>query len=630
MMQAGRTSHLGAAALGLILFAIGSALALSVDVPRTSYGLKSDEATYVAAALSAAYDGDLQYERRDLERFAGLYHSGPDGIFLKRGKVMRIRARASYGFPWVRILKREDPNQNRLYFGKAIAYSIVAAPFVRFFGLNGLLLFHVVLLGLAGTAAYLFLAAQRPPGSAVALVTAFMGASVLPVYGVFLMPEIFNFTIVTLAYFLWLQKEVQPDSVFARPWTTYAAAVLLGLGTYSKPLPTAVLVAPLVLLSWSRRRWSHGFMVGVVAVLVASAFFGLNALISGEFNYQGGDRKTFYATFPFDAPDGSSTWHRRGGTVSTDTSTPREVLGSSELPMRFAHNLEYFMFGRHFGFVPYFFPGVVALAVWMFSSQARRESWRLLIFGALFTSAIGLLILLPWTWSGGGGPPGNRYFFTAYPALLFLIPPGLSLAPGVIAWIGGALFTAKMLVNPFVAAKYPYLTVEKGPARRLPVELTMANDLPVRLAQPLRGHVQYRTDPGVLLYHLDQNSWPPEPNGMWISGSGRSDIIVRTAFPVEYMQFEAESPVPTVITISLGGKPVTVALEPRKTAYFSVPASGVRGFGDYNYLMTTHSSEGFVPHLLEPANMDYRNLGAQLRFRPVTPTEASGGTALPK
>ena len=31
--------------------------------------------------------------------------------------------------------------------------------------------------------------------------------------------------------------------------TPLAAAVLLGLGTYSKPLPTAILVAPLVLLA---------------------------------------------------------------------------------------------------------------------------------------------------------------------------------------------------------------------------------------------------------------------------------------------------------------------------------------------------------------------------------------------
>jgi hypothetical protein len=621
-------SHLGPIVLGFVLVVAMGAAAMSIDVPRTTYGLKSDEATYVAAALSAAYDGDLAYERKDLERFAGLYHSGPDGIFLKRGKVMRIRVRGD--FPFVRILKRDDPDRTRLYFGKAIAYSMFAAPFVRVFGLNGLLLFHVLLLAVAGACAYAFLAAQRTPAGAATLTTAFIGASILPVYGVFLMPEIFNFTLVTVAYFLWLYKEVDPSSRLSRPWTTFAAAVLLGLGTYSKPLPTAFLVAPLVLFAWTGRRWVHGFLVGLVAVLVAAAFFGLNAMISGEFNYQGGDRKTFYGSFPFDAPDGSGTWERRGGSVSTDTSTPQEVLSSSELPSRFAHNVEYFLVGRHFGFVPYFFPGVVALAIWLFSKSARRDSWRLLTFGAVFASALGLLILLPWTWSGGGGPPGNRYFFSAYPALLFLVPPGLSMTPGVVAWMGGALFTAKMLVNPFVAAKFPYLAVEKGPARRLPVELTMANDLPVRLAQPLRGHVQYRTDPGVLLYHLDQNSWPPEPNGMWISGSGRSDIIVRAAFPIQYMEFEAESPVSTVITITLGSTPVRVTLEPRKVASFDVPAAGVRGFGDYNYLLTTHSTEGFVPHLLEPANMDYRNLGAQLRFRPVTPTEASGGTALPK
>ena len=50
-----------------------------------------------------------------------------------------------------------------------------------------------------------------------------------------------------------------------------------------------------------------------------------------------------------------------------------------------------------------------------------------------------------------------------------------------------ALFTAKMVTNPFVAAKFTYLMTEKGPIRRFPVELTMANTLPVRLAQPLRA-----------------------------------------------------------------------------------------------------------------------------------------------
>jgi hypothetical protein len=607
---------------------------MAVDVPRTGYGLKSDEANYVAAALSAAYDGDLAFDRHDLERFAGLYHQGPDGIFLKRGKILRLRLGGS--FPFVQKVKQDDSNTNRLYFGKSLAYSVAAAPFVRFFGLNGLLLFHVVLLAAASVAAYLFLSAQSPSLAAATFVTAFLGASVLPVYGAFLMPEIFNVTLVMLAYFFWLYKEVAPTSRLARPWTDVLAVVLLGIGTYSKPIPIAVLVAPIVWLAWLRGRWRSGFVLGIVAVAAAGLCFTLNAGVSGEFNYQGGDRKYFALRFPFESPE--ATWESFGGAVTTDTTTPREVLSSSELPARFVHNLEYFLVGRHFGFVPYFFPGVVAVAWWLWS-RSRRDAWRLCVAGGLLASAIITLILLPWTWSGGGGPPGNRYFLSAYPLVLFLVPAGISIAPGVLAWIGGTLFTVKMLVNPFWAAKYPYLVTEKGPARRLPVELTMANDLPVRLAQPLRAPIQYRTDPGVKLYFLDENAWPPEPTGvapdgsrifsMWVSGSGRADVIVRSAWPVEWLEVEAESPINTVLTLTAGSDPVTKTLVPGPghVERFDLKTSGVHGFGDYDYLLTVRSTEGFIPHLMDPRSGDYRNLGAQVRFRPVI---ASAETPSPK
>jgi len=625
--------HLGPAVLGLVLFVIAGALALSVDVPRTSYGLKSDEATYVAAALSAAYDTDLAFDRHDLERFAGLYHSGPDGIFLKRGKQLRVRVRAP--FPFVHLVKQEDPDENRLYFGKALAYPLFAAPFVRYFGLNGLLFFHVVLLAAAAVVAYAFLVAQSPPASAAAFVTAFFGASVLPAYGVFLMPEIFNFTLVFVAYFLWLYKETAPGSRLDGRWSDLAAAALLGIATYSKPIPTQLLVAPLVILFWLRKQWLHGFIVGLTAVAMACVFFGFTALVSGEFNYQGGDRKYLVTHFPFESP--AATWHAvgGGGLVTTDSTTPAEVLTSSELPARFGRNVEYFLVGRNFGFVPYFFPGVIAVAWWLMSS-ARRDRWRLLVFGTAVAAAIETLIVLPWTWSGGGGPLGNRYFFAVYPLFLFLMPPGATVAPGALAWIGGALFTAKLLVNPFWAARYPYLVMEKGPLRRLPVELTMANDLPARIAQPLRGPVQYRFDPGARLYFLDQNAWPPEPTAMgpdgrpvhsiWISGSGRADIIVRTPWPLDRLEMEGESPIATVVTVALGAEPVTVQMAPGKVYTFNVNAKGVHGFGDYNYLLTTVSTEGFIPHLMEPANMDYRNLGAQIRFRPII----SAGTSSPK
>jgi hypothetical protein len=629
--------HTGPAVLGLIVLVIAGALALSVDVPRTTYGLKSDEATYIAATLSVAHDGNLSFERRDLERFAGLYHSGPEGIVLKRGKELRVRLHAP--FPFVHIVKRDDPRADRLFFGKAVAYSIVAAPFVRLFGLNGFLLFQVILLAAAALAAYVFLSAQMAPASAVTLTTAFLGASAVPLYGAFLMPEIFNLTLVTLAYFCWAHKHVAPRSWLAGGWTDVVAAVLLGIATYSKPLPSAILVAPIVLLAWMNRDWMRGFALGATAVLVAGLLFAFNVAVSGEANYQGGDRKIFYGRFPFDAPD--FTWASQPARITTDASTPREVLTSPELPARFARNVKYFLVGRHFGFVPYFFPGVVAVCWWL-ASGVRWDRWRQLTFGAAFVAAVVLLLYLPWTWNGGGGSPANRYFLTAYPALLFLMPPGVSVLPGVLAWAGGALFTAKMLTSPFVAAKYPYLLVEKGPARRLPVEMTMANDLPQRIAQPLRAHILYRNDPGVLLYFLDQNAWPPEPthvgpdgspvHSMWASGAGRAEIIVRTPWPIDRIEAEAESPIHTVFTVALGAEAVTIRIEPKKVYRFSVKAAGVRGFGDYNYLLTTHSTEGFIPHLMELANMDYRNLGAALRFRPVTVSEAaaSAGTPSPR
>jgi hypothetical protein len=285
----------------------------------------------------------------------------------------------------------------------------------------------------------------------------------------------------------------------------------------------------------------------------------------------------------------------------------------------FVRNLEYFLVGRHFGFIPYFFPGAVAVVAWAFS-RVRRDRWRLLTFLAFAASAFVLLLVLPFTWSGGGGPPGNRYLFNVYPTLFFLMPPMRTAWSGLLAWAGGALFTAKMLTNPFVAAKYTWLMTEKGPARRLPVELTMSNDLPLMLSQPLRGHVHYgpSDDSGSILYFLDQNAWPPEPQGMWISGSGRADIIVRTVRPVNHLVVDAESPIPTVLTVAAGADPVTVTLQPGKVATFDVPAAGVRGFHDFNYLLTTLSSDGFVPHLMDPQNQDYRNLGAQLRFRLVS------------
>ncbi len=604
-----------------VLLSIALAAAVSVDVVKTGYGVKGDEATYVAMALSAAYDHDLAYERRDLDRFVGFYKGGPEGIFLKRGKQLKIRVNASP--PFVHLAKTADPRPDRLYFGKAFIYSIAAAPFVRLLGLNGFLVFHVLLLALVCASGFVFLAARSRPAPALLFTLAFVFATCVPVYGVFLTPEIFNFTLVFLAYFLWFYKEVAPDGssgALRGQATDVVAAVLLGIAIYSKPTH-ALLIGPPVLWAWVRRRFASGLAIGLVCASVAAALFGVNAAITGEFNYQGGDRKSFVSSpraeahFPLDAY-GMDAWYRHGVEMSTNDSDTDNVL--NDFTNRFVHNAQYFLVGRHFGFVPYFFPGVIAILLWLASSE-RRRLWRLVTFLAVVASAAALLIYTPFTWSGGGGPPGNRYFMSVYAATFFLTPPLASSVPALLAWAGGALFTAKMLVNPFYSAKFPQIVAERGFARRLPVELTMANDLPIML-ETARAHIWFSD---VMLYFLDEHAHTPETidaqghQGIWVAGDGRADILVRCEWPIHHLALTLQSPINTEFIASMGAAEARVRLQPGKPATLDVAASGVRGLNSYAYLLSVRSTGAFTPALLDPASTDNRNLGVLMRFTAV-------------
>jgi hypothetical protein len=617
LTESGR-SHGVAIVVGSVLLIVLLALAITVDVVRAGYKTKSDESTYVTMTFSLAYDRDLAYERRDLERFWKTYEGGPEGIFLKRGKRLRIRLDGSP--PFAHLTKTADPRSDRLYFGKAMLYPVVAAPFVWLFGINGLLVLHALLLASAGACGYAFLVARSRPGPALIFTLAFIFASVLPVHAVFLMPELLNYTIVFVAYFLWLYKEVAPTRV--RPLdggaSDIAAAILLGSATYSKP-NIALLVAPLVLLCWSRRQWRRGLAIGLAFAGTAAVWFVANAVVTGEFNYQGGDRKTFYSApspappgkgFPFDAPD--ATWEHRGEPVVTDELGAENALKPSEILRLLGNNLKYFLIGRHFGLVPYFFPGVAAVLAWAFSDDRFRR-WKVLTLGGALATSLALLIVLPYTWSGGGGPPGNRYFLSIYPTMFFLVPPLESFTWPFVAWIGGAIFTAKMLVNPFYSAKFTWEAVERGLVRQLPIELTMYRDLPALLDPSIRGRIPYG-NPRMLLYFLDRNAFPPEPEGMWVAATGRADILVRAVDPIDRLFVTVYSPIRTTFTVSAGRSPVTVTITPDARQTFTLDATSIRGQSGYVCLLSARSSDGFTPHLRDPRSVDSRYLGVQMNL----------------
>ena len=306
---------LGMLLAGFVLILFG-AVALSTDVPRTALGFKSDEASYYMLGHSLAEDLDMTYRREDLARVWHEFPSGPLGVFLKKGR-RDPHLVLNGAFPFVRLVSAPDTDGTRLYYGKSYIYPLFAAPFVMVWGTNGFLVFHALLLALAVFAAYLFLNARGGAVASALIATAYVLASVASGYFVWMTPELFNFTVVTLGVFCWAYKLVAPEALppglrWLRTGKSDAvAAILLACATFSKP-PNALFILPVLAWSLSRRRWAHAVGIGVLFGTLVVALFGINTAITGDWNYQGGERNTFYRDFPF--LDADSGFRRRHDT----------------------------------------------------------------------------------------------------------------------------------------------------------------------------------------------------------------------------------------------------------------------------------------------------------------------------
>ncbi len=600
-MQSWRT-WLALAAL-LLLPLVGAALAPA----EHPFAIKGDEATYVAMALSLAYDHDLRYTANDLHRFEDLYGTGPQGLFLQQPRDVHVAL--ALGWPPVRITRTPRAPRDGFAFGKPFVYAVVAAPFVRLGGLRGLLFLNGLLLLAIFVMASMFAATRASPTVALVLAAGFVFASILPIYVVWRTPEILNTALVFGGYFLWLYKIVAPErSLKQFPWlahpaTTYVGAALLGLATYSKP-PNALLVVPLVAYALASKRWRHAVLAGAVFLLFSAGAFGMNGLIAGETNYQGGNRRTFAGRFPYS--DKTATFETTGTPMVTENSDAQSLLAPPVFVPLFEHNVEYFLIGRDAGFIPYFFPGFLIGLVW-FSRPRLWTSWQVLAALAFGASIVIMLALAPYTWNGGGGPPGNRYVLSLYPVLFFLLPAQVSGAIAGVSLLGLAVI-APLLTRPIAASYGPWLNVEHGIPRLLPIELTLPDDLPARL-NPQRSRLDLDN---ALLYLMDGNAFLPEQTKrFWVAGAARADMILRTDREIDKATLQLHSGVANHVTVSLGRAHASVDLTPDGTATVVLePGPGVvytRGSRAYVFTVTT--TNGFVPADVDPKSQDRRNLG---------------------
>src|SRR5262249_23697220 len=147
---------------------------------------------------------------------------------------------------------------------------------------------NALALALTVALAYVELSRRLSPPAALLAAGVLVLATVAPVYLVWPTPELFTMALVMAGLVAWRHD---------RPWLS---AVCLGVATYTKPY-TLLLALPLgvdPLLRARRGSWwpplRESLRRGAVLAAVVVGLFGLNAAITGEMNYQGGERKTFY------------------------------------------------------------------------------------------------------------------------------------------------------------------------------------------------------------------------------------------------------------------------------------------------------------------------------------------------
>lgn len=610
----GARRRVGLAATAVV-FAVFAGIALWIDPvevrrtpadPTAVPGFQSDEATYYLMGQSLARDFDLEYRHEDIARARAEFPEGPSGAFLKRGTT---------------IDGQPDPVQDRLFFGKSFAFPLFAAPFVAVSGTNGFYLFNAALLALAFLCAYMFLSARSPVAASVILAGAFVFPTVVPVYWSWIAPELFNCVLGLAAYFCWLYKFVAPPA--SSRWTAWlrgpgsdvAAALLIGLLTFSKPT-NALLGAPMGLWWLWRGEWRRAAIVALTFVLSAGFWFGANVAISGEWNYQGDDRRTCYGTYPFEAPG-------QGLDVCDDRSTSEALTNvwfdRDMFWTNLRANLGYFVAGRYGGVLAYFFPVVFGVLAFITAGR-RREAWQWLVLGSIVAQALLFLITQPYSYFGGGGSVGNRYFMGGYGVAVFLFPPIRSIVMSLVPWVIGGAFMAPLVLRPFDTSMRPGDRAFSGPLRLLPVELTNFNNLPVMTERDLmlRGFGEKEGHPGFQLLYLDKNSWLREADGLsfWTRGNSRAELLVRTNEPERRLEMTLHAgPLATTVAIELEGERATVTLAPDQTAVVQLaPPTGFK-YGyypdhkSYIWRLSITTDSGFVPAEVNPNSTDTRVLG---------------------
>ena len=560
-----------------------TALAVAFNIPLLRYRLRiftGDEATYFAMAQSFAFDHDIVYEQRDLYRVFRDFPNGPQGVFLKKGRG------------------------GRLYYAKSYVYSLAAAPFVRFFGPRGFLFLNVLLLwGAWGLAMTWGLRQGWQPAGAFGWSLFFIAGTVLPAYTVWFTPEIFNYAMVFIALALWFMPPAPGARERRLPVRDILAAAAGGLACVSKP-PNIVLFLVAGVFFLVRRRWRRLFWTGAAGAACIALLFGYYLAATGDWNFQGGERKTFYGHFPLE--HSGATFANLGVYHSTSRNYRSEYYIDAKTVLL---DVVYYFIGRYGGIFWYFTPVLLALG----QAIRRRAPKQWAALAGFFLVMMLFIVTQPNNYVGGGGTLGNRYFTSVYPWawMMFTAIPVWSrwLLTGFVA----AFFSGPILAAPFMSARFPWMYAQTGVHRLLPVEYTLLENLPSNTL-PGALHIAFpdAARPDYFLYFLNDGFYLREGAGFWVRGGRSAEMVLKRQQPYRRMLITLTNGIQPghQVELKVGRHRWRVVLKPRQRVTITVPSPGGHHIRDGWMLpITVRTTAGFVPAFMEPGNRDRRYLG---------------------
>lgn len=550
----------------------------------------ADEAAYVMMTQSLWHDRDLAYEHQDLQRAYQVWDQGPNGV----------------------ILFTTDGGRS-MYYGKPFVYSLAALPFYGLLGVQGLVVFNMALFLAMVAGALWYLRGQS--GLVGLFVGGFFFASACLAYVFWMQPEVFNMACLFFALLIWHALRGKPDWRRRDYGLMALAGALLAAAFVSKE-PTVLLGAPIAIdLLW-QRRWRALVWLAAPSLLALLLLVGIQWRATGRWSpYRDVQRRSFESEYPIESQ--KDLWQLYRGTSFGSWSG----LGVQTTPRLLARDLGYFVAGRHTGLLPYFPFALFVLALYL---KGPRDRSRHLLLLAAAGYCLVLLALRPYNYHGGAGFIGNRYFASIYPALLFL--------PGRMA-------ARRSLVLPFAAAGLWTAAVVAVPVQQIAPEATLQahvrmptfQALPLELTLLANGRI-----PGYWIRGWTEAVWvvpkhnffaeERHPNGVWVRGASRSDVVLVAAAPLPVLRLTARSLVPeNVLTLDSGVDRVTVRFDSDEKR-FGTPielrlAPVARDLGaflprapEYYYRFTLESTAGLVPARREPKSQDYRYLGTFLDF----------------